>query len=277
MSVSVKRRDEGSLAISPNGSVRAYEIEWLVMDARNRDEACEAVRVASPTKHGKIPLTEIRFVGWSGERIAEVVSVYEKKQKTTTAEYLGYDTRSKAVAAFDCSNATFHAVNALRQECRFSTTGIPIGVQCTHIPIGSTLKHDDEPAGLDILYPQVTEKYVKVLPFDKVTSTAWKRKMSRFNRCLNSGTFKGWSPGEVLFMGCNYSTPVSGVDDVVVEFNFSIAENEDNAVVGGHAIGMVLGHDYIWTMQTDVNGVTTVANVFVSGVYAFRDFSELGV
>jgi hypothetical protein len=56
-------------------------------------------------------------------------------------------------------------------------------------------------------------------------STSYKKKVAALVGKVNSGTFKGWSAGEVMFLGMSYSTPAKKAKKVTVTFNFAIQPN----------------------------------------------------
>lgn len=197
-----------------------------------------------------------------------------------TSHGRGYNDQNKNVVthSFDCTASTLHLTTPLAQWCRWSSVGGTQDTPCPGIPIGMPSDEEGEPAGVDIVWPQVTEKYTKTFPIEVVLSTAWKRKMIAFHRCVNMGSYHGYDTGEVLFLGCSYNTPLVGSKTVSVDFNFSIIENDYNASFAGHLIGNVCGHDYVWAKhKQDANGIKVVDAVFVSQVYVYRNLSLLGV
>ena len=106
-------------------------------------------------------------------------------------------------------------------------------------------------AGVDVSIGELRETYTKTMTKSKVTGTSWKRKVAELVGKVNSGSFKGWSAGEVMFLGCSYSAPSKGSKKVAVSFHFAIRLNESKATVAGQNVGSVKGFEYLWALTDD--------------------------
>ena len=116
---------------------------------------------------------------------------------------------------------------------------------------GKELLASSAAAGVDVSIGELRETYTKTMSKSKVTGTSWKRKVAELVGKVNSGSFKGWNAGEVMFLGCSYSAPSKGSKKVSVSFHFAIRLNESKATVAGQNVGSVKGFEYLWALTDD--------------------------
>jgi hypothetical protein len=140
---------------------------------------------------------------------------------------------------------------------------------------------NSEFAGVDVPSADLQETYTKVMKISSLT-TAFRRKVAGLVGSVNSNTFKGWEPGEVMFLGCSFSGVDKARERVTVSFNFSIKPNEKNVKLGAIPLGDVAGWDYVWTLKPKTiwlnKSVTTeLQYAFVAQVAPRKDFSALGL
>ena len=111
-------------------------------------------------------------------------------------------------------------------------------------------------------------------------STSYKRNVAALVGKVNSGSFKGWSAGEVMFLGMSYSTPAKKAKKVTVTFNFAIQPNESGVKVGGKSVSKK-GFEYVWAISKTVmaNGVPKIdiEAIYVDQVCEYASFSVLGL
>lgn len=127
------------------------------------------------------------------------------------------------------------------------------------------------------------ETYTKSISRNKATSTAYKRQVASLVGKVNSARFKSWEAGEIMFLGCSYSTPSRGAKKVTLTYNFRIMPNEPNAVVAGHKCGPKKGFEYLWARSKVVNDDTTkkpkvdTQSIYLSVVCESANFNVLGL
>ena len=134
-------------------------------------------------------------------------------------------------------------------------------------------------AGVDVPTAQLRETYTKTMRLSRIT-TAFKRKVARLVGKVNSGPFKGWEKGEVMFLGMSYSSPARRSSRVNVAFNFAIQPNEEESVCGRNVSKK--GFEYAWGLSktvVDENGVpkADVEAIYVDEVCRYDSFSALGL
>lgn len=105
-------------------------------------------------------------------------------------------------------------------------------------------------------------------------------KLTKMKPFVNNAPFRGYSAGEVLFLGAAGSQ--RGEDAWEVTFSFAISENVDDYVLQGCSEPFAKdGHDYLWIVYKDGknnnNFVKTIKYFYVEQVYDRGDFSELEI
>lgn len=289
MALTVKRLDEGSLACGPYGGMTAKEIRWFVMGAKNRNEALNAVRMETPEWSDGLPLHEVRFSDWAGDGSAEVSCSYEfansaSSQGNGGAEGGYYDQysrengRTAPVMSFNCSGGTAHIVRAISQTRVYGgTTDDANGMVGWNGKTGD----DAEFAGVDIPVAELSLSMTKTMKVSVATSTAFLRRVGALYGRVNANKFYGWNRGELMSLGCSFSAPLYGQENVVVTFNFRPQVGESNAVVNGMSVGPREGYEYLWSRSSTVyyNGSPSVRvdAIYKSKIIPYADFSLLGI
>ena len=140
---------------------------------------------------------------------------------------------------------------------------------------------DMEISGIDIPTAQLRETYTKMMSLSRIT-TSYKRKVAELVGKVNSSSFKGWSAGEVMFLGMSYSAPDSASQRVAVTFNFLIQPNEKNVKVAGESVSKK-GFEYVWAISKSVvDSATNMPKLEVEALYLATvceegNFSVLGL
>jgi hypothetical protein len=177
--------------------------------------------------------------------------------------------------AFDCSTGNVTKSFAIKQTPLGGSADIGLVINWNG-KVGS----DSEIKGVEIVFPQSRETWTKAISRDKAESTNFKRKIAELTGKVNSKKFKGWSPGEVLFLGASFTADESK-SKTVVTYNFAISFNEKmNA--GGKNYDKK-GHEYIWSITENIyddkikkNTVKTTGS-YLAQVYEYADLNELGI
>jgi len=138
----------------------------------------------------------------------------------------------------------------------------------------------DSVEGVDIVVPvyQFTETHV--LP-DTTVSDAYKHTLMIMTGTTNSAPFRGFSTGEVLFLGAAGSKRADG--DWEITFRFAGSFNETGITVGS-IIGINKnGWDYLWVRYEDKDDMGAQSIVkqptaaYVERVYRVTSFASLGI
>jgi len=133
------------------------------------------------------------------------------------------------------------------------------------------------PSGVDLMTPMISFGETRYLRQAAFTETA-RNDLLRLLGKVNSTSFRGWDPGEVLFVGC--SGRARGRDDIEMNFRYQVRQNKSITVPGFSSIDL-LGWEYLWPRHKriyDGTAVKTTAEIellVVAQVYEDTSFSSL--
>jgi len=135
-----------------------------------------------------------------------------------------------------------------------------------------------EPAGVDLLSPVITQSETRYVKQSALTETA-RNDLLRLLGTVNTTSFRGWDPGEVLFTGV--SGRARGRDDWEMNFRYQIRKNKTVSVPGFDDFD-VLGWEYIWPRHEripDGSGsfkmTSKIVYLVVAQVYETSAFTDL--
>lgn len=264
-------------------SSSAATVHYIVTGTEVDTEACTAAYNAAPEEYCSIPKKSVSI----SERLTDNTWKIEVKfgSESTSSGGDSGDEDDEPTVSFDCSAGTKHMTQAIEQTCVYAADGQTkdSASVAAAVPIGWNGKDgcESEAAGVDVSIGELRETYTKPMSKSKVTGTSWKRKVAELVGKVNSGSFKGWNSGEVMFLGCSYSAPTKGSKKVNVSFHFAIRLNENKATVAGHSVGSKKGFEYIWALTDDEvrNGerVRKVKKIYKAEVCYTDGFGSLGI
>ena len=182
--------------------------------------------------------------------------------------------------SFDTGGGTIH-VDVARHTDSWST----VYAESVHPPDfkDAINVRDDAVEGTDIVAPALRFQITRVLPASVVTLD-YVRTLSELTGTVNSGTFKGFAQGEVLFLGAQGSQRQPRRDGGAwdITFSFETSSNEDNLPIGGITVTKE-GWQYLWVAFRDQEDTEAKAlvrrpiGVYVQDVYKKTNFSALGI
>ena len=156
------------------------------------------------------------------------------------------------------------------------------------VPLASVRKYPSSaPASQGINDGEGVDIMMPVFKFSETTSmslsTSKKNAIAALVGCVNSGSFKGYSAGEVLFTGC--SGTKTGKEKWRVTFNFAVSMNQSGIKIGNISGIKKDGWDIVWVRYDEApveSGskkqiIRTAKAVYVERVYARKSFGSLGV
>lgn len=146
---------------------------------------------------------------------------------------------------FDTTGGTMHVVRSK------ATTVYPVGSDTNNNLLGAP---NTEITGTDIVVPALKLSCTYRHP-SAVVTIAYARTLAQATGKINSDTFHGFAPGELLFMGA------SGQDGTATEaeitYNFTAAENKTGLSIGDITGIAMYGHDYLWVYWLPVKGASS--------------------
>jgi hypothetical protein len=155
---------------------------------------------------------------------------------------------------------------------------LPVGFTIdSNIPIGMT--PDGSPEGVDIVIPQLawSESYEISISY---IDTAFINNLYAYTGKVNSGTFRGFPAGTVLFMGASGGKQKDSLM-AEVTYEFQANPNATNIVVGGITVPAKYGWDYMWLYNVESSNASMRFKkpifAVVDQMYAAVDFAGLGI
>ena len=137
----------------------------------------------------------------------------------------------------------------------------------------------DSVEGCDITLPQFSFSETHNLP-DSVVTPDYKIDLFALTGCVNSTAFKGFAPGEVLFLGASGSK--RGYSETwEVTFRFAASPNMTGITVGTITGIAKNGWDYLWVRYADQENANAIIKrpvaAYVERVYRYASFADLGI
>lgn len=183
--------------------------------------------------------------------------------------------------SFECGGGTKKVKTSIGEQRRVINNNAPDPGRF----IGWNGKSGDDSQidGVDIPTAQMRETYTKEMNLSSL-STSYRRRVAAMVGKVNSGKFKGWERGEVMFLGCSFSGSKAD-GKITVSFNFNIQPGEtvDLSDIAEGESGTVSkeGFEYIWTISEtkteNKQPKTVVKGAWIAKVTGYADFSQLGV
>ena len=261
-------------SIDKNGKYKSVEIRYIVFEAADEDTALTAVLGVAAKELNDLPLDSIEIDERCGDQTFKINALYKTEDTSSSGGGDDDDDDEDPTISFDCGGGSKHLLYSLAQKKVFGDKD-PGGA----IGWNGKTGDDCEITGVDIPTAQLRETYTVQMKVSKL-STSYKKKVAALVGKVNSGTFKGWSAGEVMFLGMSYSTPAKKAKKVTVTFNFAIQPNESKVKVGGKSVSKK-GFEYVWAISKTVanNGTPKmqVEGIYVDQVCEYASFSSLGL
>ena len=176
--------------------------------------------------------------------------------------------------SFDTGGGTQHITQSLSTVGSYAAGGTPPDFKGA---IGVT--HDNV-EGVDLTAPVYNFSETHYLA-DATVTGAYKATLFSLTGKVNSGAFKGFAAGEVLFLGASGSK--RGEDDWEISFRFAASPNRTNITIGEMTGIAKKGWEYLWVRYEDAEDATANALVkkptaaYVEKVYEEGDLSVLGI
>jgi hypothetical protein len=208
-------------------------------------------------------------IAFLGDNAWQVTINYEK----TGAEPSTPDPMKRA-RSFDTTGGTKHMTQA-EEERKYGTNAPDqqkaIGVDANGVN------------GVDVVVPALQWQESYDVPSAYVTS-AYIRGLASVTGSTNSGSFRGFQAGEVLFLGCSGSQEwddQKGNGPWALSYRFVASKNVTGKTIGSVSGIEKKGHEYLWVRYEDaVEGGSLLKKpkfVYVNKVYREEDFGQLGI
>ena len=266
-------------AINAYGAIVSAEIHYIVFEARDEEDALQAVFGVAEREVGMATLTRIEIESRENHETYKVRAEYEISSESGGDSSNNVE-KQETTISFDCGGGTKHINYAIVQtehRYKYYPGQVDIGKA---INWNGKVGPESEIAGIDIPTAQLRESYTRYMKPSQLT-TSFRKKVARLVGKVNNGSFKGWDAGEVMFLGMSFSGAEKGPDKIAVTFNFAIQLNEELAEIAGKKFKDKQGFDYAWVLhnsEVTKDGV----KVDIEAIYAARvceraSFRDLGL
>ena len=257
---------------STTGDNPSAELGYTVRGTEDDLAARTAVEAASPTTYDNLPRQAVAVEPVGPEHWDATVR-YALDQASSAPPQTG-----DSVFSFDTGGGTQHITQSK------ATVGIYAASGSTapnfQGAIGVTA---DSVNGVDITVPVYQFSETHYLPASQVT-TGYKGTLFNLTGKINNGSFRGFTAGELLFLGATGSRRGTGPDDDwEITFRFAASPNVTGLSVGPITGINKKGWEYLWVRYADAEdtGASTIVKrpvaAYVERVYDAGSFGGLGI
>ena len=266
---------ERDQTINAKGEVTEIEIPYLVFEAADEDAALAAARTkaASRTVSGMV-LDELEVT----ERVNKdtwKVKAIDKDEDSDDPVDPDEDEETTSFA-FDTGGGTMHRNQSIK-----TVSKVPNDAP----DFNGAIEVDNEGNvnGVDVTMPVLNFTETHTMNGSRVT-TSYKKTVAALTGTVNSSGFRGFSAGEVLFLGASGTKRGKKNDSPwEITFRFAVSPNQSSLQVGKLKVSNKRGWDYLWVRYADKvaenkkNVIKEPVAAYVEQVYPEGDFGNLGL
>lgn len=266
---------------NPSGELRFVVTGVDMTSGFTEQSVVDAVNAVALTTFAGLPRDSTRVEQISNDVWAATVTYSRQSTgQPPTVGTTGY------AWSFSTQGQTERVEMAISQTAQ---TLITNGTVPTNVGLQIAIDQDGVAQGVDIVVPKLewSETHVIAASVVEGSSGAWIKTVAGITGSVNSGTFRGFAAGEVLFLGASGSKNEDSTYSVT--FNFLCSNNvaslsfptydangQKTNTTASIAKG---GHDYIWFLHQKSEDATTKAitpitsAVFSAKVYPSASFT----
>ncbi len=265
-------RDE---TIDAKGNVIEVEIPYLVFNVDDESEALSAVKSNHKSVTG-MSLESVETVERINDTTWKVKAVYETDEDGGGDDTSPDEDEDTTVFAFDTGGGTKHLNQSLKTDGRYPDDAPDFGGA-----IG--VDNEGNVNGVEVTMPVLNFTETHTLSGSRV-STSYKKTLAELTGSVNKSGFRGFSAGEVLFLGASgtkRSKKASAPWEIT--YRFAVSPNQAGFKVGDIQVSRKYGWDYLWVRYADKvaesgkNVVKKPVAAYVEMVYPEGDFGRLGL
>ena len=266
---------ERDQTVNAKGEVTEIEIPYLVFEAENEDAALAAARskAASHTVSGMV-LDEVEVTERVNKDTWKVKAIW-KDEDSDDPDDPDEDEETTSFA-FDTGGGTMHRNQSLKTVAKVPNDAPDFN---------GAIEVDNEGNvnGVDVTMPVLNFTETHTMNGSRVT-TSYKKNVAALTGTVNGSSFRGFSAGEVLFLGAS-GTKRSKKPNAPWEitFRFAVSPNQSSLQVGKLKVSNKKGWDYLWVRYADKvaenrkNVIKEPVAAYVEQVYPTGDFGNLGL
>jgi len=233
--------------------------------------------------HGCVDEAEVRTLALNGSPatynglVKRTVEIAERLSNDTWKVVVRYDAPTvneeqapEPVTSFDSTGGTQHITQSLATVGRYGSAA--------STQLGGAIGYDGENvAGVDITIPVWNWQETHYLTDAQLNAPAY----YALTGMVNSDVFRGYQPGEVLFLGASGQKRGEGKWEIT--FKFAASPNQTNITVGSIGGIAKAGWEYLWVQYGETVDpavqmrIKRPVAVYVEQVYDEAPFSILGI
>ena len=266
---------ERDQTINAKGEVTEIEIPYLVFEAADEDAALAAARTkaASRTVSGMV-LDEVEVTERVNKDTWKVKAIYKDEDSDDPDE--PDEDEETTSFAFDTGGGTMHRNQSIK-----TVSKVPNDAP----DFNGAIEVDNEGNvnGVDVTMPVLNFTETHTMNGSRVT-TSYKKTVAALTGTVNSSGFRGFSAGEVLFLGASGTKrPKRPNAPWEITFRFAVSPNQSSLQVGKLKVSNKRGWDYLWVRYADKvaenrkNVIKEPVAAYVEQVYPTGDFGNLGL
>ena len=259
--------------VNAKGEVTEIEIPYIVFEAVNEDAALSAAR----TKAASVSVKDMELdEGEVTERVNKdtwkVKAIWKREDGGEDDD----DEEETSSFAFDTGGGTMHRNQSLK-----TVSKVPNDAP----DFNGAIEVDNEGNvnGVDVTMPVLNFTETHVMKGSRV-STSYKKSVAALTGTVNRSGFRGFSAGEVLFLGASGTKRGKKNDSPwEITFRFAVSPNQSSLQVGKLKVSNKRGWDYLWVRYADKvaenkkNVIKEPVAAYVEQVYPEGDFGNLGL
>ena len=260
--------------VNAKGEVTEIEIPYIVFEAVNEDAALSAARTkAAGVSVKDMELDEVEVTERVNKDTWKVKAIWKREDG---GEDDDDDEEETSSFAFDTGGGTMHRNQSLK-----TVSKVPNDAP----DFNGAIEVDNEGNvnGVDVTMPVLNFTETHVMKGSRV-STSYKKSVAALTGTVNRSGFRGFSAGEVLFLGAS-GTKRGKKNDAPWEitFRFAVSPNQSSLQVGKLKVSNKRGWDYLWVRYADKvaenkkNVIKEPVAAYVEQVYPEGDFGNLGL
>ena len=268
---------ERDQTVDAKGNVTEIEIPYLVFEAADEDAALSAARskAAGHTIKG-MTLDSIEVVERINDDTWKVKAVYAETEDGADDDITDDGEEETVSFAFDTGGGTMHRNQSLKTVSK-SPNDAP--------DFNGAIEVDNEGNvnGVDVTMPVLNFTETHTMSGSRVT-TSYKKNIAALTGTVNRSSFRGFAPGEVLFLGASGSKRSKKASAPwEITFRFAVSPNQSSVSVGKLKVSNKKGWNYLWVRYADKvadnkkNVIKEPVAAYVEQVYPEGDFGNLGL
>ena len=260
--------------VNAKGEVTEIEIPYIVFEAVNEDAALSAARTkAAGVSVKDMELDEVEVTERVNKDTWKVKAIWKREDG---GEDDDDDEEETSSFAFDTGGGTMHRNQSLK-----TVSKVPNDAP----DFNGAIEVDNEGNvnGVDVTMPVLNFTETHTMNGSRVT-TSYKKSVAALTGTVNRSGFRGFSAGEVLFLGASGTKRGKKNDSPwEITFRFAVSPNQSSLQVGKLKVSNKRGWDYLWVRYADKvaenkkNVIKEPVAAYVEQVYPEGDFGNLGL